>query len=145
MKNLIIKCRHCKFNYSPEKKTGRPRSYCPDCEPEHTAWLKRKAHNKWLKHKREHPIIPKKRGTDWEFILISYNTIKDTNYTNLEALLSNLYADLSSRQMSAVLGICDVTIINKLRELGIPIKPRGGNNNPQGSHGKVYQDGRYFK
>ena len=58
-------------------------------------------------------------------------------YRTVRHMLDSLDRDFKSASKTAeYLGVCAQSVLAKRRSLGLPIRLRGGNNNPNGTKGK---------
>ena len=72
---------------------------------------------------------PGRPSIDWEELVIGYNRIYGTKYENHIEMIPHLYSQMGAHPMETLLGVTHSTILKKLRQLGVKIRPRGGPNN----------------
>lgn len=65
---------------------------------------------------------------NWGEIVTGYNRIYGTDYLTIDNLLGDLYLTMGSRGIEGILGISYTSILSRLKDAGIEIKPKGGPN-----------------
>jgi len=62
---------------------------------------------------------------NWQEMLETYNEKFTTNYTDEKEMWNVLYPRFSCQELARIFGVCDMTILERLRKKGIKIEPRG--------------------
>jgi len=62
---------------------------------------------------------------NWQEMLEVYNERYSTNYQDEKEMWNVLYPRFSCQELGRIFGVCDMTILERLRKKGIKIQPRG--------------------
>jgi len=62
---------------------------------------------------------------NWQEMLKTYNEKFTTNYRDEKEMWNVLYPRFSCQELARIFGVCDMTVLERLRKKGIKIEPRG--------------------